>query len=172
MYRALIVKKITSRPWFAPRGRCHDRNGRVWMMSGNSSGLSLQEIAELLGGEILCGAEHADRRVTHACGCDLMSDVLTYTRTGAVLLTGLTNPQVVRTAEMLDLGAIVFVRDKRPDENTVALAGSIGLPILLSPFPLYESCGRLYSAGLAGCQGCGTASADGEAARVESGPAL
>jgi hypothetical protein len=68
-----------------------------------------------------------------------------------VLLTGLTNQQVVRTAEMLDLKAVIIVRDKRPDEATVALAEASGLPILITPYPLYESCGLLYAMGLMGC---------------------
>lgn len=82
----------------------------------------------------------------------MMSDVLAFTRPGSVLLTGLTNPQVVRTAEMLDLKGIVFVRDKRPDEKTVEMARSLNLVLILTPYPLYESCGRLYAAGLGGCQ--------------------
>jgi hypothetical protein len=70
-----------------------------------------------------------------------------------ILLTGLTNQQVVRTAEMLDLTAVVIVRNKRPDEATIELASAKGLPILLSPYPLYESCGKLYAMGLLGCKG-------------------
>lgn len=114
--------------------------------------MTIRQICELLDGRIICGEEHADRPVRSACGCDLMSDVLAFTRPGSVLLTGLTNPQVVRTAEMLDLKAVVFVRSKSPDERTVELAQSIGLALILSPYPLYESCGKLYTAGLPGCQ--------------------
>lgn len=114
--------------------------------------MTIREICDLLDGRIVCGEEHADRPVRSACGCDLMSDVLAFTRPGSVLLTGLTNPQVVRTAEMLDLKAVVFVRSKSPDERTVELARSLGLVLVLSPYPLYESCGRLYNAGLSGCQ--------------------
>lgn len=119
----------------------------------SEGGLTLQQIRELLGGTVVCCEDRTDQVVTSACGCDLMSDVLAFTRSGSVLLTGLTNPQVVRTAEMLDLKAIVFVRNKRPDENTIHLARSLNLVLILSPYPLYESCGKLYAAGLSGCQG-------------------
>ena len=109
-------------------------------------------MCDLLDGEIICSEQLADHSVASACGCDLMSDVLAFTRPGSVLLTGLTNPQVVRTAEMLDLKAVVFVRSKRPDERTIKMAESLQLVLILSPHPLYESCGRLYTAGLGGCQ--------------------
>lgn len=114
--------------------------------------MTLRQISQILDGEIICGEQFADRTVSSACGCDLMSDVLAFTRPGSVLLTGLTNAQVVRTAEMLDLKGVVFVRNKRPDERTVRMAEALELVLILSPQPLYESCGRLYEAGLAGCQ--------------------
>ncbi|MFQ3549202.1 MAG: transcriptional regulator [Armatimonadota bacterium] len=118
----------------------------------NKDGFTLRRVCELLNGRFLCGEDNADMLVTTACGCDLMSDVLAFTSPGSILLTGLTNSQVVRTAEMLDLKAVVFVRSKFPDENTVNLAKSQNLAVILSPHPLYESCGRLYSAGLSGCK--------------------
>lgn len=118
----------------------------------SKDGFTLQQVCDLLDGKIVCGEEWADQTVASACGCDLMSDVLAFTRPGSVLLTGLTNSQVVRTAEMLDLKAVVFVRSKRPDENTIAMARSMQLVLICSPYPLYESCGRLYAAGLPGCQ--------------------
>ena len=115
-------------------------------------GLTLRRVCELLDGEIICRGELAEQNVASACGCDLMSDVLAFTQPGSVLLTGLTNSQVIRTAEMLDLKAVVFVRSKRPDERTIKMAESLQLVIILSPHPLYESCGRLYTAGLGGCK--------------------
>lgn len=130
----------------------------------STTGLTLRHICGLLDGVVVCGEDKADESATSACGSDLMSDVLALTKPGSVLLTGLTNPQVVRTAEMLDLKAIVFVRNKKPDEKTIRMAEAINLVLILSPYPLYESCGRLYSAGLGGCySGNGarrTASAD------------
>jgi len=115
------------------------------------TGLTLKHICKLLDGNMICGEVREDEIATSACGSDLMSDVLALTKPGSVLLTGLTNPQVVRTAEMLDLKAIVFVRNKKPDDGTVRMAESIGLVLILAPYPLYESCGRLYQAGLGGC---------------------
>jgi predicted transcriptional regulator len=115
-------------------------------------GIELSRVCQILDGEVICGAEALDQVIESACGCDLMSDVLAFTRPGSILLTGLTNAQVVRTAEMLDLKAIVFVRSKRPDDATIELAKSVGMVLICSPYPLYESCGRLYMAGLCGCQ--------------------
>ena len=122
-------------------------------MSDVGSGLTLRQVCDILDGEIICRDEFAEQYVASACGCDLMSDVLAFTRPGSVLLTGLANSHVIRTAEMLDLKAVVFVRSKRPDERTIRMAEAIQLVLILSPYPLYESCGRLYAAGLGGCQG-------------------
>ncbi len=117
-----------------------------------TNGFTLRQVCDLLNGEIICGQQLADQPVGSACGCDLMSDVLAFTKPGSVLLTGLTNSQVIRTAEMLDLKGIVFVRSKKPDDKTIKMAESLQLVLILSPHPLYESCGRLYNAGLSGCQ--------------------
>jgi len=139
--------------------------------------MTLRQISEILNGEIICGERFADRTVGSACGCDLMSDVLAFTRPGSVLLTGLTNAQVVRTAEMLDLKGVVFVRNKRPDERTIKMAEALELVLILSPQPLYESCGRLYAAGLAGCQDtrypgqAGLVSASNAGCQAETGSA-
>ncbi len=89
--------------------------------------------------------------VEFGCGADLMSDVLAFTHAGTLLLTGLANPQVVRTAEMAGIKAIVFVRGKVPPPETVALAKEKGIPLLATRFTLYESCGRLYAQGLQSC---------------------
>ena len=112
---------------------------------------TIEDVKEVLRAEVLCCEELLGEQVSSACGCDLMSDVLAFTKPGSLLLTGLTNPQVVRTAEILDLKAVVFVRDKRPDANTIAMAERSGIPLLCSSYPLYESCGLLYSMGLRGC---------------------
>ena len=86
-----------------------------------------------------------------ACGSDLMSDVLSFVKSESLLLTGLTNPQVVRTAEMADLAAICFVRGKKPDQETIKMAESRNIPLLTTPLPMFESCGRLWTQGLPGC---------------------
>ena len=112
--------------------------------------MKISTIRELLGAEVLCGAEHLDVDVHSACGSDMMSDVLAYVKDQAVLLTGLMNAQVVRTAEMMDMRCIVFVRDKKPTPEIVELAEESGIAVLASPKRLYEACGILYANGLVG----------------------
>lgn len=120
---------------------------------GTNPGFSvtIQDIMTLLKAQVLCCPERLDELIYTACGCDLMSDVLAFTNPGSILLTGLTNSQVVRTAEILDLKAIIFVRNKKPDASTLNLAIEIGIPLLTSSYPLFESCGLLYTMGLKGC---------------------
>ncbi|MEG1858683.1 MAG: DRTGG domain-containing protein, partial [Pseudoflavonifractor sp.] len=84
--------------------------------------MKLQEIETILNATVLCGADHLDREVLSACGSDFMSDVLAYVKNQALLLTGLVNPQVIRTAEMVDMKCVVFVRGKTPDASILALA--------------------------------------------------
>lgn len=115
-----------------------------------SRSLTLREIKEILGCEVLSAEDKLDITVAVACGADLMSDVLAFVKPNALLLTGLTNAQVIRTAEVADIKAIVFVRGKRPDVQALRLAQEKGIPLLLTKYFMYESCGRLYRAGLPG----------------------
>ncbi|MHB1000923.1 MAG: DRTGG domain-containing protein [Armatimonadota bacterium] len=117
--------------------------------------MSIDDIRKILRADVLCGEDKLCILINNACGCDLMSDVLAFTRPGALLLTGLTNSQVVRTAEILDLKCIVFVRDKRPDAATIQMAKENGIPVLSTPYPLFESCGLLFAKGLRGCMQVG-----------------
>ena len=112
--------------------------------------MKISTIRELLEAEVLCGAEHLDVDVHSACGSDMMSDVLAFVKDQAVLLTGLMNTQVVRTAEMMDMRCVVFVRDKKPTPEIIELAQESGIVLLASPKRLYEACGILYSNGLVG----------------------
>lgn len=112
--------------------------------------MKLKEVQQILDAKILCGENKIEEEVNSACGCDLMSDVLAFVKDKALLLSGLVNPQVIRTAEMMDISAIVFVRGKLPDENTLALADEKNMVIFSTELPLYISCGRLYSKGLTG----------------------
>lgn len=112
--------------------------------------MKISTMKELLGAEVLCCEENIDNEVYSACGCDLMSDVLAYVKDQAVLLTGLVNSQVIRTAEMMDMKCIVFVRSKMPSEEMLDLARDAGLVIMSSNKRLYEACGLLYSNGLVG----------------------
>ena len=112
--------------------------------------MKISTIKELLGAEVLCCEENINRHVYSACGCDLMSDVLAYVKDQAVLLTGLVNPQVIRTAVMMDMNCIVFVRSKAPTEDMLELARESGIVVMESDKRLYEACGILYSNGLVG----------------------
>lgn len=110
--------------------------------------MKIRQIAALLGAEVLTGEAHLDEEVLSACGSDMMSDVLAYVKDQAVLLTGLVNQQVVRTAMMMDMRCVVFVRSKRPTSEMVELAGENGLVVMSSRLRMYEACGRLYHGGL------------------------
>lgn len=111
----------------------------------------LKEVKEILEAEALVGEESLDIDITMACGADLLSDVLAFTKSESLLLTGLTHPQVIRTAEIAEIKAICFVRGKRPPDETIDLAKKRGVPLLYTSLLMYESCGRLYSHGLLGC---------------------
>ena len=116
--------------------------------------MRLSEIRDILGARVLWGEDLLDREVLSACGSDFMSDVLAFVKNQALLLTGLVNPQVVRTADMLEMNCIVFVRGKVPGEAIVQLAAERGIEVMTCPKRMYEACGLLYSNGLRGdCDG-------------------
>jgi predicted transcriptional regulator len=113
--------------------------------------VTLAEVLSILEGKVISTHVDLSQEVAMACGADLMSDVLAFTHAGTLLMTGLTNPQVIRTAEMAGIAAIVFVRGKLPPPETIALAAEKGIPLLASRYTMYESCGRLYQVGLPSC---------------------
>lgn len=110
--------------------------------------MRLDQIIKTVDGKIISAEVDLTIEIDTAFGADLMSDVLAFVHTGTMLLTGLTNPQAVRTAEMAGVTAILFVRGKYPPAQTIALAAEKGVPLLWSPYTMYETCGRLYQAGL------------------------
>ena len=110
--------------------------------------MKLSKVRELLDAEILCCEENLESEVKSACGSDMMSDVLAFVKDQGVLLTGLVNPQTVRTAQMMDMKCIVFVRGKHPEAGVVELAEDNGISILATDYRLYTACGILYSNGL------------------------
>ena len=112
--------------------------------------MKIRKIKELLGAEVLSGEDLIDGEVNSACGCDMMSDVLAFVKDQAVLLTGLCNPQVVRTATMMDMRCIVFVRGKMPSEDIIELAKDSGIVVLATNMRMYSACGILYQNGLCG----------------------
>lgn len=113
--------------------------------------MNLGDVKSILEAEVILDGTGLDSTtVEMGCGADLMSDVLAHAEAGSLLLTGLTNPQVMRTAEMAGVRAICFVRGKRPQSETISLAKASGVPLLLTHLPMFESCGRLYKEGLIG----------------------
>ena len=112
--------------------------------------MKIRKIAELLQADVLCCDERLDEEVYAACGSDMMSDVLAFVKEQAVLLTGLVNPQVVRTAEMMDMKVIVFVRGKVPGDAILDLAHKLDIVVLKTELEMFTSCGKLYQAGLRG----------------------
>lgn len=113
--------------------------------------MKLREVLELIEGNVISRDADLDLEIQMGCGADLMSDVLAFTHEGTLLMSGLTNPQVVRTAEMAGIKAIVFVRSKLPPPETISLAEEKGIPLLASKYTMFETCGRLYRAGLPSC---------------------
>ncbi len=110
--------------------------------------MKLGEVLKIIEGRVISRNVDLETEVTTGGGADLMSDVLAFAQDGMLLMTGLTNPQVVRTAEMAGTAAIVFVRGKIPPPETIALAEQKGIPLLASKFTMFETCGRLFVAGL------------------------
>ena len=110
--------------------------------------MKLSQVKELLNAKILAGEDKLGNEIHSACGSDLLSDVLAFVKDQALLLTGLVNAQVVRTAEMMDIKAITFVRGKKPNEEIIELANEYGIVIMTTELPLYSACGKLYLGGL------------------------
>lgn len=115
--------------------------------------MTLREIKEMLQAEVICGEDSLDIEIKFAGGSDLMSDVLAFGKPGILLLTGLSNAQSVRTANIIDAKAIVYVRGKKPDEEGIKLAREKGIPLLSTNLMMYTTCGLLFSHGLPGVSG-------------------
>lgn len=115
--------------------------------------MNLSSVANTLSAAVLTSEDEQaleNTVINTACGCDLMSDVLAFVKDQSLLLTGLINPQVIRTAEMMDIVAICFVRGKVPPPEVVELANERGIVLLSTEMPLYTACGKLYADGLGG----------------------
>lgn len=113
--------------------------------------MKLLTIKNLLSANVLTGEKEqalSEIDIKSACGCDLMSDVLAFVKDQGLLLTGLVNNQVIRTAEMMDIKAICFVRGKTPDKGIIELAARHNMPVLQTGYPLFIACGKLYDSGL------------------------
>ena len=112
--------------------------------------MTISQILETLNARLLTPEADCSREVHTACGSDMMSDVLAFVKEQAGLLTGLVNPQVVRTAEMMDMKVIVFVRGKVPGDAILDLAHKLDIVVLKTELEMFTSCGKLYQAGLRG----------------------
>lgn len=108
--------------------------------------MKIEEFVKLLDAE--CVTERVEKEYNYAFASDLMSDVLALADNTTVLITGLNNPQIVRTAEMLDISLIILVRGKNPSEETLAIANETNITILTTDMTMYETCGKLYEAGV------------------------
>lgn len=116
--------------------------------------MTLNDIRKVLDAEVIAGNESLDKEIGYAFAADLLSDVLAIARRGAdgaLLITGNITLQVIYTADVVDLGAILFVRGKRPTESMIQLANQMQIPLLMTPYIMFETCGRLYQLGLKGC---------------------
>ena len=109
--------------------------------------MTVRDAMNVLGARVLVGEELLDREVKSACGSDMMSDVLAFSKDHSILLTGLCNPQVIRTAEIV---CIIFVRGKKPDETILEMARERDLVVLETGHRMFSACGMLYAAGLHG----------------------
>ena len=112
--------------------------------------MTIREVMKIVDGKVLIGEDRLDAPVDTACGSDLMSDVLAFVKEKTVLITGLINPHVVRTSEMLDITCIVFSRGKMPSEEILEMADEVGITVISSPLTTYTACGELYLHGLPG----------------------
>ena len=113
--------------------------------------MKLSELIKILNADILVGHDLTGMEVNTAFAADSISDVLAFAKPGCMLLTGLTNPQVIRTADILDIAAIIIVRGKKPSSETLRLAQEVNIPVLTTKCILFEAAGRLYEKGIRAC---------------------
>lgn len=112
--------------------------------------MTLAEVMKVLDAQMICGEDMMDHEVATACASDMMSDVLAFSKENTLLLTGLTNPQVLRTADMMDIRCVVFVRGKQPNQEMIDMAREYDVAVLTTKKTLYLASGSLYRSGLMG----------------------
>jgi predicted transcriptional regulator len=110
--------------------------------------MQLSDIADILSCKFFAGRDLSTNVIHYGCASDLMSDVLAFSQSGAVLLTGLATIQTIQTADIADIKAVVLVRGKKPDASVIRLAKEKNLPLLGTEYSMYEACGILYGRGL------------------------
>jgi len=112
--------------------------------------MNLNKVMEELDAKVYTNVPYDEIEINAACGADLMSDALAFGANKGLLLTGLNNPQCIRTAEMMDIHCVMLVRGKEPDASLVELANEKDIVVMKTDFSMYTACGRLYQAGLSG----------------------
>ncbi len=112
--------------------------------------MKIAEIVKTLNAEYLCGEDRSDTEILCACGADMMSDVLAFTKHDAILMTGLVNNHVIRTAEMMDIPCVLFVRGKRPGQDIIDMAKEREMVLIATDKPMFTTCGILYQQGIKG----------------------
>ena len=112
--------------------------------------MKVEDIVRILDAKMFAGEEQLSLDLNSACGADLMSDVMAFVKDRVVLLTGLMNPQALRTADLLDIKVVVFVRGKKPTADLVEMAKEMGMTLMTTKYSMFLACGRLYEAGLRG----------------------
>ncbi len=110
--------------------------------------MKISEIVKILDATVHYESDDLECQVKSACASDLMSDVLAFSKSSTALLTGLMNPQVIRTAEMMDIVCVIFVRNKKPSSEMIDLAKELGIALLSTDYTMYYASGKLYAAGL------------------------
>ena len=112
--------------------------------------MTVIDAVKVVDGQFFCGEENASLEIVSACGADLMSDVMAFVKDRVLLMTGLVNAQVIRTAGLLDIHCILFVRGKHPTLDMIDMAKDAGIILAGTKLPMFLSCGKLYEAGLKG----------------------
>jgi serine kinase of HPr protein (carbohydrate metabolism regulator) len=110
--------------------------------------MTIREVSECIKGRVLCCQENLENCIDHAFASDLMSDVLTVEKENILLITGLANLQAIRTAEMSDISFIIFARNKKINNDMIALAKETGIMLIESPYSVFRISGELYKAGV------------------------
>jgi len=112
--------------------------------------MTIADIKQLLECDVICCEDKLDTEIHNACGSDMMSDVLAFVKDQSCLLTGLVNPQVIRTADMMDMHCVIFVRGKKPDEAMIELATEREITLMTTSHRMFAACGRLWESGMRG----------------------
>lgn len=110
--------------------------------------MTIRDIAGLIDGKVICCEDRLSTSVEYAFASDLMSDVLTVDKENILLITGLTNLQVIRTSEMSDINCVIVARDKKVNDDMVRLAEENNIILVESPHSVFHVSGELYKAGL------------------------